>query len=83
MRIRWKHVVYFFTKHLTDHSIDKLGDDQFIKGPRDATGKRPTVRISKECSDTASAEVTRPYLKQIKNVLHVTPEQILAAYPPR
>lgn len=78
--VRWKHVEYFFSKHIQDYYIIPRGQDNIIAGPK-KEGKRQTVRISHECSRVGSSEVTRPYLKLIERVFCITASEILSAYP--
>ena len=79
--VRWKHVEYFFSKHIQDYYIIPRVLDKIITGPKNKKdGKRQTVRISHECSHVGSSEVTRPYLKLIERIFHITASEILSAY---
>jgi len=78
--IRWKHVDYFFSKHMQNFSIIPQGKDKFIVGPK-KIDKRQSVRIPHECCRVGNSEVTGPYLKLIEAEFDVTPSQILSAYP--
>ena len=70
-KILWHEVETYFTNK--GYSIYPQGDDIVIAEPKIQGGKmRNAVRIGHECCHTRSAEVTRPYLRQLKEVFGVS-----------
>jgi len=73
--IRWHQVEAYFTK--PDYEIYDRGPNKIIV---DMRGKRPrdSIVIDRDCCFIRSAEVLKPFLRQIENVFGVTPQQIVA-----
>ena len=74
-KVRWREVESFFKKrgfYILDTKRNKM-----IASP-EKKGLRDVVVIPEKCSDVGSAEVTRPFLKQIERVFGITAKQIKA-----